>query len=93
MTLSDLMGKLLSCGAIERNDNDSKGPYFTPEFTTYLKTYTSLNRDKIAVTQGWRAMLAGFHISSVMLSDDELALLIRLLEFHSNGKQSAAISS
>lgn len=91
VALSDLMCKLTSCGAIETMAGNSE-PRFTSNFKTYLSMYAGLNRDRITIVQGWRAMLAGFHISLATLSDEELATLVQLLEFQSNESRSAAIS-
>lgn len=80
MPVGDLMRKLVSCRAVEQLD-DGHEPFFTPRFKTYLAMYAGLNWDRITVLQGWRAMLAGFDASLAMVSDEEIAMLVKLLEY------------
>ena len=68
-------------------------PNFTPKFKIYLGMYACLNRDKMTVIQGWRAMLAGFDISLAMVSDEEISTLVKLLEYQLNATRSAAASN
>jgi hypothetical protein len=92
MPLSDLMRKLISCGAVKMKA-DTHEPNFTPQFKTYLGMYAGLNRDKITVIQGWRAMLAGFDMSLAIVSDEEIATLVKLLEYQLNATRSASVSN
>jgi hypothetical protein len=80
MPISDLVSKLVSCDAVGTSA-DNHEPYFTCEFSMYLKKCAGLKREKITVIQGWRAVLAGFHISLALLSDEELLALTTLLVF------------
>lgn len=86
MPVGDLVRKLVSCGAVVASAGGHE-PFFTTEFRMYLRKYAGLNRDKFTVIQGWRAMLAGFHISLAWLSDEELLALTTLLVFQTEMTQ------
>jgi hypothetical protein len=71
VSVSDLMPKLIRCGATRRVGKIHE-LRFNPKFISYIVRYAGPNRDRLTAVQGWRAILAGFHISLAMLSDDEL---------------------
>lgn len=91
MPVGDLLHKLVNCGAVVAYTDDHE-PYFTPEFRMYLRKYAGLNMDRFTVIQGWRAMLAGFHMSLALLPDEELLTLTTLLVFQTKTTQAPLIN-
>lgn len=91
MPVGDLVHKLVSCGAVVVSA-DGREPFFTNEFRMYLRKYAGSNTDRFTVIQGWRAILAGFHISLALLSDEELLTVTTLLVFQTKTTQAAFVN-
>ena len=75
------MAKLVSAGAVKKQHKDLA---FTVEFGAYVYGYASANRDKIGNLSGWREMLSGYSNSFKDLSNDEVAAVAVLLDYHLN---------
>ena len=89
-TTRSIIDKLLASDAIEIGEN--KEPSFAIRFLNYISIYSSLNKEGLKYIQGWRRMLAGFHISFYDLNDEELSTLVRLLEYHHEATKSYPVS-
>lgn len=86
-TVRGTFDKLLAAGAIQTGEN--KEPSFTLLFMNYIKVYSALERERLHYIQEWRKMLAGFHLSLVNLTDEELSTIVALLEYQHHAKKEA----
>lgn len=85
LAITGLVSKLVSAGAVaKQKDNDL---VFTVNFGAYVYGYASANRDKIGNLSGWREMLSGYCDSFKDLSNDEVAAVAVLLDYHLNETQ------
>ena len=78
-TTRSIIDKLLAAEAVQMGGN--KEPSFAKQFLNYVKVYSKHNKEKIQYVHGWRQMLAGFHLSLIDLTDEELSTTVRLLEY------------
>lgn len=78
-TTRSVIEKLLAAEAVQMGGN--KEPSFTKQFLNYVSIYTRRDKEGLQYVQGWRAMLAGFHIPLVHLADEELSTIVRLVEY------------
>ena len=81
MAITGLVAKLVSAGAVTNQNNDLA---FTVNFGAYVYGYASANRDKMGNISGWRDMLSGYNDEFKDLSNDEVAAVAILLDFHLN---------
>lgn len=86
LSVTGLVAKLISAGAVKKQRRDVT---FTVKFGAYLYGYASANPDKIGSVSGWREMLSGFNPSFACLSNDEVASIAILLDYHLNETQAA----
>lgn len=81
MAVTGLVAKLVSSGAVKKQDGDLT---FTVDFGAYLYGYASANPAKIGSISGWRDMLSGYNDTFKDLSNDEVAAVAILLDYHLN---------
>lgn len=92
MTTCSVIDKLLAANAIQLRE-ENKEPTFTTQFQNYVSIYAGFNREGLRFIQGWRQMLAGFHLSLLALTDEELSTIVRLLEYQVEATKSYTVSS
>lgn len=78
-TTRSVIDKLLAAEAVQMGGN--KELFFTRQFLKYVRIYSRQDREGLQYVHGWRAMVAGFHLSLVGLTDEELSTIVRLLEY------------
>ena len=74
----------MSAGAVTKQDDDLA---FTVDFGAYLYGYVSANPAKIGSISGWRDILSGYNDTFKDLSNDEVAAVAILLDYHLNETQ------
>ena len=82
------MTKLLACDVVKRQEGDLA---FTVKFGSYLYSYASCHPAKIGTLMGWRDMLSGFDRALAGLSNDEIAAIVVLLDYHFAETGAAAV--
>lgn len=81
MTIAGLVDKLLEANAVEKTES---GPIFTPALGRFLLWCIGGNMARATTIEGWRSILSDYDQSLGSLSANEVASLIRLLEYSVN---------
>jgi len=81
LTIAGLVDKLLEANAVEKTET---GLVFTPAFGRFLLWCIGGNMARAATIEGWRSILSDYDQSLGSLSANEVAALIRLLEYSVN---------